>query len=151
MSVLYKVIDKPCYLKWWILSDQIPYIMRDCEIMAKLVCESSLLKDHDYRLKSLSSSYKVCTQCMLGIREDLMHIIMQCPDTDDIRREMFEVLNSIEDNYVQDILKEHQEVFYALMGKHVAEIPFESMIKIWRISSKHVSRMCRQIISKRQM
>ena len=50
-TLMYRVIDKPCYLIWWILSDRLPGITGNCEIMAKLVCNASLLKDHDYRLK----------------------------------------------------------------------------------------------------
>ena len=48
---------------------------------------------------------------------------------------MFEVLNSIEEKLVQDVLKEQQKVLYVLMGKHPVEVPFESMTKIWLISS----------------
>ena len=47
--------------------------------MAKLVCNASLLKDYDYRLKNPTFSHKVCTECYLTIREDVTHLVMQCP------------------------------------------------------------------------
>ena len=117
--------------------------------MDKLVCNASLLKDHDYRLKSLSFSHKGCTECTLGIREDLLHIVMQCPDTEEIKCEMFEVINAIEDDHVKALMLEQQEVFYIILGKHHPGIPFESMIKIWLVSSRYISRMYKRLIDKR--
>ena len=58
-TFMYKIIDKPYFLIWWILSDLAPVIMGDCEIMAKLVCNSSLLKDHDYSHKVWGQSSSV--------------------------------------------------------------------------------------------
>ena len=132
---MYKTIDKPYFLNWWFLSDLIPSVISNCERMAKLVCNASLLKDHDYRLKSLSFSHKVCTECTLGIREDLVHMVMQCPDTEEIKCEMFEVINAIEDDHIKTLMFEQLEVFYILMDKHPPGIPFESMIKIWLVSN----------------
>ena len=37
------------------------------------------LKDSDSRLKSLSFIHNVCNSCDLGIREDVVHIVIQCP------------------------------------------------------------------------
>ena len=115
-TFMYKIIDNPYFLIWWILSDLAPVIMDDCEIMAKLVCNSSLVKDHDYRLKKLSFSYKVCTECPLGIR-DLLHLDMQCPDTQEIRTEMFALINTIDDVYVKDVIAEQQDLFYVINFK----------------------------------
>ena len=58
---LFKIIDKSYYLIWWILSDNIPNMMGICEKMAALVCDSSLLKAHDVRLKRESFWMKTCT------------------------------------------------------------------------------------------
>ena len=150
-TFMYKIIDKPYCLIWWILSDLAPIIMGDCEIMAKLVCNSSLFKDHDYRLKKLSFSHKVCTECPLGIREDLLHLVMQCPDTQEIRTEMFALINAIDDVYVKDVIADQQDLIYVIMGKHPAGIPFESVSKIWLVSSWYVSKMYRRLIDRRRL
>ena len=76
---MYRVIDHPFYLIWWILADMLPGISNNCEIMAKLVCNASLLKDQDYRLKGQSLNHKICNNCVLGLREDVNHIVMHCP------------------------------------------------------------------------
>ena len=47
-SFMSRIIDKPFFLTWWIISDSVPSITGDCETMAKLVCNYSLLKDSDY-------------------------------------------------------------------------------------------------------
>ena len=75
-AMLFRVLDRPFYLIWWIISDQMPIHTHNCEIMSKLVCNASLLKDHDYRLKRKSFNHKMCNQCYLGIREDVNNIIM---------------------------------------------------------------------------
>ena len=142
-------MNRPYFLNWWILSDLIPDIISNCEVMSKLVCNSSLLKDHDYRLKKQSFSQKVCTQCMLGIREDTMHLVMQCPDTELIKGEMFEVLSAIDDDHVSNALQDQHNIFYILMGKHPPDVPFDSMLKIWLVSSHYIPRMYRRLLSKR--
>ena len=49
-SFMYRVIDWPIIVIWWIIADQIPSLISDCEIMTKLVCNISLMKDSNYRL-----------------------------------------------------------------------------------------------------
>ena len=112
------------------------YLTSNCEVLAKLVCKASLLKDHDYRLKSKSFSQKVCNACYLGIREDTKHIVMQCPTFEGIKSEMFDIINAIEDENVQRNMNETDDLFNIIMGKHPMEIPFDSMLKIWLVSSR---------------
>ena len=144
-TFMFRIIDRPYFLTWWIISDWIPSMTGDCEIMAKLVCNTSLLKDSDYRLQNLSFSNKVCTECYLGIREDVNHLVMQCPTYEGDRAEMLDVLNSIDDEYVKAALDDHQDIFNVLMGKHPIGIPLSSAFKIWAVSSHYISRMYRKI------
>ena len=74
-NMLYKVISNTKYLPWWELSDRCPWLIRNCEVMAHLVCRSSKLKSDDIRLKSLTLSHRICPNCDLYIVEDLYHII----------------------------------------------------------------------------
>ena len=114
---VYKVINRPLFLVWWVISDMFPSMLKNCEIMARLVCNASLLKDNDYRLKKLPFIHKVCTQCYLGIREDVNHLLMQCPAYVDIKREMYGVLESI-DHYIKVALDDQQGIFNTLMGRY---------------------------------
>ena len=148
-NIMYKVIEIPFYLVWWVISDLIPSMMGTCEVMAKLVCDADLLKANDYRLKRLSFSHKVCNACELGIREDIRHLIMQCPHYEGIRSEMWDVLKAIEDPLVQDVLSEPLEFFSVIMGKHPTHVPFDSMLKFWMVSSHYISHIYRLAIRQR--
>ena len=116
--------------------------------MAKLACNASLLKDNDYRLKKLSFSHKVCTVCDLSVRENVNHIVMQCP-VFGVRSEICDILKSIEDCYIQEVLKEPQESFHVIMGKHQVNVPFEYMLKLWLVTSDYITRIHNQAIRQR--
>ena len=140
-SLMYCVIERPLFLVWWMLSDLIPSMTRTCESMAKLVCDASLLKSNDYRLKNLSFSHKICNACYLGIREDIKHLVMQCPLYEGERTEMWDVLHNIDDIFVQNVISDPLEFFYIIMGKHPINVPFESMVKLWTVSGQYIARM----------
>ena len=142
---MFRIIDKPFFLTWWIIPDLVPSITGKCETMAKLVCNCSLLKDSDYRLKNLSFSNKVCTECYLGIREDVNHLVMQCPAYEGDRTEMFDLLNTIDDQYVRIALDDNQNIFNVLMGKQPIDTPLSSAFKIWAVSSHYITKMYRKI------
>ena len=108
------------------------------------------MKDHDYRLKRKSFSHKVCVRCVLGIREDVNHVVMQCPCNEGIREEMFDVIKAIDVDKSTRLLSEQQNVFKILMGYHPVDMPFEFMINVWVISSKYIADMYRQVIRSRQ-
>ena len=150
-TLMYRVIDKPCYLIWWILSDRLPGITSNCEIMARLVCNASLLKDHDYRLKNKSFSHKICNNCELGLREDVNHMVMQCPHSEDAKGEMLEMIGNIEDEQVNQVIQQNGDLLSVLMGKHPDDAPFETMVKIWAISSKYIANMYRRVTRTRQL
>ena len=43
-ALIFRVLDCPFYLIWWIISDLMPCHTNNCEIMSKLVCNASLIK-----------------------------------------------------------------------------------------------------------
>ena len=87
-DLLVKVMTKTKYLNWWEISDKFPSLLRICETMAKLVSHASRLKCDDIRLKGLVPSYKACSECDLYMKEDLFHMVMQCPSMDSTHCEM---------------------------------------------------------------
>ena len=56
--------------------------------MVKLICKGSNLKDDDIRLRGSTIFARMCSHCDLGIREDAVHVIMQCPAQSDISQEL---------------------------------------------------------------
>ena len=75
----FQVLEKPYYLTWWVMSDVSRSNIMQCEIMARLVCDSSLLKAHHVKSRGTSHASRMCDKCDLGIEETARHIIMQCP------------------------------------------------------------------------
>ena len=62
---------------------------------------------------------------------------------------MCDVLKAINDPHVQEVLEEPHEFFPVIMGKHPANVPFESMFKIWMVSSQYITLMYRHAINAR--
>ena len=48
------------------------------------ICDSSLLRAGDYRMKNMPLGSKMCSRCDLSKEEDTLHFGMQCPATQDM-------------------------------------------------------------------
>ena len=91
----------------------------------------------------------MCNLCDLGIREDVNHVIMQCPNNEGIKKEMLDVIKALNEEAVDHILAQPQNLFGVLMGRHPEGVPFETMVKVWVISSKYVADMYRRVMRSR--
>ena len=94
-TVLFNIVGSSYYLVWWAISDMMPEKMGMCETVASILCDTSLLKTTDYRLKGKTFGYKMCSRCDLGIQEDARHVLMQCPFYNRERKKLFDSLESI--------------------------------------------------------
>ena len=91
----------------------------------------------------------MCTECYLGIKEDVNHLVMHCPAYVDIKREMYGVLESIDDHYVKVALDDQQGIFNTLMGQQPIGMPFESAFNIRCVSSHYIPIMYRMAVKNR--
>ena len=137
------------YLRWWLISDQRPDLMRTCETMAKLVCKTSLLKADDYRLKRELPGAKVCPACDLYALEDVTHLIMSCPSMQLLRTEMFAELRTIENQYGYSILDQN-DVLMFLLGKLCNAVPDELNYDFHITSASFISRMYMLVLERRK-
>ena len=138
---MFKVVPKTKYLAWWELADKYPNMIKMCEVMARLVCNSRKRKTDDLRLKSSSYSLKECTACDLYMIEKLRHVIMQCPSTEQLRTQMFCELNKI-NNELKTLLQDHcAESFEWILGKEMDVVDRDTMHAGWTISGDFISRM----------
>ena len=135
LSILSKVVEGPAYSIWWQLSDKSPMLVGKCEIMVKLLCKCSLLKGDDIRLRRGTIASRMCIQCEMACPEDTMHMVMQCPSHDELRRNMWEEIDTL--NYDID----QAEYFPTVMGKFLPEIDFDDMCRLWVISCTHIVKM----------
>ena len=140
-KLLFQVIERPYYLTWWIISDISRAHMDLCEIMAKLVCEASLLKTDDTRLKSKSVASRFCDKCTLSCIESVNHIVMQCPFFEEDRRTLLNELSDLNCTEINCILSDTGTTFQHLMGKQPPDVEFEVMYNFWIIAANHISKM----------
>ena len=140
-TLLFKVIENAYYLIWWHISDCMPNIFKMCETLASLVCDTSLLKATDYRLKKKSIGFKMCDRCELGCIEDARQPILQCPFYDVERTAMFNEIDSVNDIWSTKISYQGYDLMHILLGMQPEGFTFNEMIDIWMIAGCHISRM----------
>ena len=144
--LLFEVTEKPYYLIWWILADLFPQKIGLCEIMAYLVCDTSLLKAMDYRFKKKSFSNRICTRCNLGILENIKHIVMQWPFFSEESLALYESLNQINTETSPRVLNDPNNYVLIIMGKQPEYSTFQSMVEIWLLSCEHVSKIYKRAL-----
>ena len=148
-KLLFQIVEKPYYLTWCVVSDVSRELIHACENMAKMVCEASLLKSSDVRLKKTSIASRFCCKCDLGIEETANHLVMQCPYFETDRKTMYEEMSDLNCPEINGILNEPGYIFLYLMGKHPPGIEFKTMYPFWTIAARHISRMYDKTISGR--
>ena len=140
-----ELINKICvnsqYLVWWQISDRSHYLLKECEIMAKLLCHASLLRTDDVRLKRLPVASRFCPLCDHSAMDDTFHMVMQCPFLQDSRTRIFHEIERICDACEHEQINVNNDIFLTLMGKPAANFSIELMIAIWECSARHIANM----------
>ena len=125
----------PMYSVWWHLSDADPRMVSRCELMVRILCRATLLKDDDCRLKGQSRWARTCMRCELGSLEDAAHMIMQCPvgtlNRGLLNRELSEICPTIDP----------QEFLGVVLGRDIDGWDFDDMRPLREVSAKYVSLM----------
>ena len=126
------------------MSDNNIYNMKRCEIMVKLLCKASSLKDDDCRLRSKTVGSRMCIRCDLGAPENATHMIMQCPENVHagvcLNTEISEIAPNIDP----------QEFLNIVLGKSIDGWSYEQMEPIWEISARYVTKMYFDTLKARQ-
>ena len=78
---------------------QLPNSIRECEVMAKVVCGASKLKCHDPPLKRAKFNLRKCTLCDEFAREDIERLVIGCTWHKKIQEEIFRELENINQLY----------------------------------------------------
>ena len=148
-DLLNRLGRKSMYLPWWELSDATPSLMDICETMARIICHASRLETDDLKLKSLTPSYRMCSNCSMYVVEDLFHIIMQCPANDGMMKPTFKAILDIDDIIKTTFEENPSEVFNWLIGKDIPNIDRALMHKVWAISGGGIVNIYRRICRER--
>ena len=139
LDIIRLVTPVPAYSVWWTLSDIDNKYMRRCELMVKLLCRASLLKNHDGRLKKAPFGSKMCILCEDAAYEDTLHMVSQCHFHQTDREKMLKEVENI-------VVLEGNEIFSVLLGKYIEEWSFHEMMPIWQISCTYISNMYRRVL-----
>ena len=144
IELLSKVIEMPTYSIWWQMSDGNHGILRRCEVMIKILCKATLLKDDDCRLRGQPFGSRMCIRCELGALENASHMIMQCPANAHHRQSMHNEIVVLH----PDI--DPQEYLSVVLGKCIVGWEYENMVPIWEISARYVNLMYFDTLRSRQ-
>ena len=148
-NILFNVIENTYYLIWWRISDLMPEKTRMCEILASIVCDTSLLKATDYRLKKKTGGFKMCERCYLGCTENAHHIIMQCPFYTTQRTNMFNEIEQNSEFWTNNVVNQGHDILHILLGKQPEGILFEEFVNILLISGKYICDIYKSVITGR--
>ena len=140
LNILSKIMVGPSYLSWWQLADTFPEKIRFFETVAKLVCRSSRLKVDDCAQKRTTHASRMCTQCDLGLCEDLNHIVLTCPQYEGDRIEMYRKIAETG----LDIPNE--EMVKVVLGGYCGNFSFVDLIPVWLITSEHINEIYTKVL-----
>ena len=135
LSLFKQVSEAPAYSIWWQIADVDRSYMKQCEVMVRILCHCTVLKDDDFRLKRATIWDKMCTLCDLAAIEDARHMIMQCPYHTDLRVKLQDKISRICPDFGT------REVFKTILGKPIEGIDAQNMCRIWKIGCEYTARM----------
>ena len=134
-------VGKAKYLSWWHVSDIFPFLIRQCETMARIVCKASRLKCDDFKYKGTTFFEKTCPHCNLSETENAEHMIMTCPYNYDLRVQMFETLST---NAASREIWQYipaSDTLCVLLGGSATNVEFHSMVPIWCIAAEWIHQV----------
>ena len=137
------------YLSWWHIADLNPNLMKECETMAKIVCNASELKCDHYKYKDGSFYNKACSRCEYAAYENAEHIIMSCPANIDFRTQMCNELSTTDG--CKEIWNDlsASSALKTILGGKPDYMDFSSFVPIWCITAKWVHLMYMRTVSER--
>ena len=133
MDILSGVSPFIRYLPWWSISDKYPRLIKDCEILSKLICHASLLRGDDFKYKNLSRISRMCTLCDSFEVEDARHFILACPYFVQQRTTMLNEIETVLEGSGLGFFDDNVDMLYRLLGRphvNLNEIQSESILII---------------------
>ena len=111
----------PAYTVWWQIADLDRSYMKYCEVMVKILCHCTKLKEDDFRYKRGTLYERMCALCDQAAPEDALHMIMQCPYHAEWRGVLQDEVSRLCPDFGA------REVFYTILGKPLADVDMHSM------------------------
>ena len=131
------------YLVWWMLADKFPTLIKDCEILAKIISHASILKADDFKYKRLLGTDKMCELCNDFEIEDARHLILRCSHFEHERSAMFNEIYQIEDGSGYMFFDNDTDMLYTILGRPNNQLNDDQLEKIRLIILKYVASIYR--------
>ena len=144
LDLVSAINPNPNYLTWWALSDKYPERISMCETMTRLVCHASLLLIDDIRLKKQTILSRCCPLCDSSVPDDVKHLVLQCPSTEQRRIDMYAELRQCTVNLEARLNEIPEEILPILLGKCLTGYTTDQMEDIWIVAGSHIDRMYRE-------
>ena len=132
------------YLPWWSISDKYPNLMKDYEILARIVCHASLLRDDDFKYKNQLGTARMCNLCDNFEKEDARHFILRCPYFANQRSTMLNEIDAVIGAPRISFFDDNVDMLYRLMGRPHCNISEAQSKAILLIILKTVASMYRE-------
>ena len=149
-KTLSTVSDNGRLLIWWQLADLTPEIMKQCEVMAKVVCKASNLKSDCYQFRNDTIRKTYCEMCNDFSNEDARHILLHCPALNELRHELFNDIAQIELESDSVILRTHDEILSTLLGRIQPDIGIDTEVKFLTTVAKCFFKMYLYVLKERK-
>ena len=141
--------DNGRLLIWWQLADIAPNLMKQCEVMVKIVCRASRLKVDCYQYRKDPINRTYCELCSTFANEDARHLLLQCPALNGLRTELFDGIERIEYVYNVSLFQPKSDVFETLMGKIPSVICYESQVEFLKVIAMCFYKMYYFVLNER--
>ena len=116
------------------LADTFPEKTSQFEIMAKLTCRASKLKNDECTLRRATHAEKMCSLCYLGQAECLEHLVLTCPIHEPMRVDMYNDIAKLDITIPNDIN------FKVILGGYMDGMSSVEMIPIWLIACDYICK-----------
>ena len=113
------------------------------------MCHASRLKCDDVRLKGLTPSHRMCSECDMYVLENIYHLVMQCPMHENDRVTMYDALYDFDPSLRDRFSDSPEKVLYWLLGREIDGENDAYMIEFWRISGNAICNMYRKVCGSR--
>ena len=120
-----------------------------CENLAKLVCRSSNLKADSIECRGANLPVRACSKWDLFQEENLEHIILHCPNNDNIRVKMMTDIHMLE-GILDMVLTDKANLIDNLFDGQIVNIDPCIMTEFWLIAGEAINKMYMRIETAKQ-
>ena len=144
LDLLSGVSNVTRYNNWWALSDKYPERMRECEIIVKILCHASALRDDDVKYKSQLGTNRMCDMCNEYETEDARHFVLHCSFFNDVRDTMMYEIDQIVNVAGTPLFRQDTDMLFTILWRRNEDLSEQTQEDIWLVILRYVSIMYRK-------